>query len=558
MGEGKGFLGRLFSSKETVEPVPALTDDEKDARAMSRRAFLKGAAATGLVAAVGLSSEAEAAPPTPDISREERERGERFVQMTIETLRQAIDKASISISRERNQQTLAEQDGLRRNVLATRDREGSWLRQSVVYATSTAYTYHLPDELTTLITLAEEADILGLVLEGLRRNGHLMRGIVVSPKTDYFTIRAADYLPETLGDLNSGEIDPRLFFADAENNRTINNRPAWVSWMRELDFSDYLSDQKVRTMLQDTNCTLAEAYSLIKACIKHPVARNGKHPRSEVMSWMIRQREQFMQVKLLAQTTESFIHFSFPDRKAKFDGDVLDELGATLIKDTKKVERVDSPEFSYMFDSAGGSSPHKFTRQEKLDAVKAVRERLVNSIGQSTGDTTVYFNTHGFESKVVLAPKWEPGVSLADVSLGFDELASAVVDRLKKEGPLALRNLTFVFDQCHSYIFSFRLVQAIGKKARKEGVPIHAYPTMITGAQEGSLAYSAVLNGGLRQNEKAIMREGQLTGEFVARRLQAKGYGFADIAFLVGWDTSVIEIGQQDALPDEEKTQMAA
>lgn len=561
MGEGKGFLGRLFSPKETAEPVPALTDDEKDARAMSRREFLKGAVAAVTVATVGLPDQAAAHTHDTDSEKEQREEAEQIMRMAIDTLRLGLDRAHISIPRQRESQTIAEQDKLREMLFAMKGRDGQELPSMVAQAAEFGLRYGVKD-LKTLIVLAKDAQMYGWVYQGFLRRGVFME-IGQDPES-HFSIRASDFLP--LGNqITNEEIDPRLLrkkrtpdaWEVVDIDKTIADRPGWTSPFHKSDFCGYLDDPSVRDLLQKSNCSLAEAYSLIKAAIVHPFVRAGKQSRSEVISWLLRQRDAFMKMKILHATTDHFIYYSYPDAKADFDGDILDTLGKRFVKEPSKIDRVDTQDTRAMFDPESRVAD-AYTYQEKNDEAQRLQHHVHTSIAQSKGNTTVYFNTHGSDKYTVLVPSWDNSLSVGDVAFSIDDLAGALIERVAQDGPSSLREICLIFDQCHSHDFSLSLVRSIAMKAGKKGMSVTAFPTIITGAQVGSFAYSNVLNGGLRRNKTAIQREGQLTGEFLVRRIQAQGYADADLAFLVGWDAEVVEIGQQVEPSDQQNAHIAA
>ncbi len=129
-------------------------------------------------------------------------------------------------------------------------------------------------------------------------------------------------------------------------------------------------------------------------------------------------------------------------------------------------------------------------------------------------------------------------------------------------GPVIdLSEMTILFGSCFSHDFAWNLKTEMENWAQSNKMTVLGYPTIITAANEGSVAYTThALTGQLKENAEAFRQQGSVTGADLMRRIQPKVYAFADIGFLSESDSSDEswrEIGKQENLPKTSQRQSA-
>lgn len=396
-------------------------------------------------------------------------------------------------------------------------------------------------------------DCLGLYYDYLRSQGKYKDGLRNYDKECHFYARVSDFCPYGKEVLDE-EIDPRLgqldddFQSRQSVEKSIKYSSAWAQPEWQAEFRSVLDNQHVRDLLQNTNCTLAEAYSLVKAAVKY----KKEHPDSRInydiiMVKLLSEREKFMDRVIIGPEIDEFIFFNYKpkiEEEAQFDGDGLDILARLFM--TRKMN---------------GREEHPNQVSERIKRVDGENDfsglDMRKHIWESKGKTTIYFNTHGHPNKLMVKEGHEFGVRPRD-------LASALITRLQDSAnPKDLGDVNLVFASCYGYDFfknfekdlrrvyeeNTSIDSSDGKRktcAQMLGVPFEAIhlPTVVTAAQEGSISYTTVTDLPLQQKLLALLNEKKLTGEFYMRRIQPGVYGLADMAFFSGQQNGkLMEVG---------------
>lgn len=457
----------------------------------------------------------------------------------------------------RGQRTIAEQDAAREKFLAAvGDSVEDALAKAMEYRNTTGYFRPLQ----VLEHRLTEMDCYGLYYAFLDKQGtYNPEGYRSSFEwqNNHYAVRASDFLPDS-SKLSNVEIDPRLgqFDEDPKDSDQLKKvkeriqittaiRPAWTDPKRQKQFKGILDNPTVRPQFEQSDCTLAEVYSMIKAAVRfreeHPTTRM---PDEHIITALMNKREQFKKQEILGPETNAFIHFNYyqeGDPKF-FDGDLLDDIGkATVDKGNRgesKVERIDGND-------------------------EGVTMKLFHALYKSRGATTVYYNTHGHPNNLGIASNIGRGISLNDI-------VKPLLWRLTEtKDPATLGDLTIVVNACRSHDFARNVIDDLRrqynegygeiitdtetkKKYHKETMGNIDFekitlPTIIASTQEGSLSFKSVMEQPLKSNQKAIEREGKLTGEMLMRRIQPQSYHAADISiFSAQKRGKLLEIGMTE------------
>lgn len=446
----------------------------------------------------------------------------------------------------RENRTLAEEDALYEQLNAGIIFQDVPLREAVRKAVFGAQKIGAIEKLPHLASLLGEHGGFGWLCAGLRDAGvnttaQIAESVAYAQaRTHMYRSRAADYLPQG-NEVNPGDIDPRVAqlsdprYTDIRPiiEQTIQDTPAWSEQKNRLAFRALLSDETVRSALQKSNCTVAEAFSLVKAAVILEQKQPKRFSPEQRITWLLQRREWFNNQSLLHASTAEFIHYSFPAEG--FDGEILDELGEGILADEQGVKRIDTPEFRDLFDTEDGPAT-----LEQIDAANKMRGALTDAIAQSNGPTLLYLNTHGFSQGILLAPHSQ---------MIFDELANALFARCQRLGATGLRDVKIVIDACLGHDLTGAIERHLADTFQAKGMRVAttAFPTVVAIAQAGSLGYSDVLNAALRKNKKAILREGRLTGAFLSRRIQPDAYDHSDMTFFDGDYGRMVEVGMQES-----------
>jgi hypothetical protein len=367
-----------------------------------------------------------------------------------------------------------------------------------------------------------------------KKNGSQLIGLAQAKnhlaRSLHFQVRAADFLPHA-ADLAGEEVDPRLEMADSnlEVADLIAAQPGWTDPERLGAFKEMIDDPQVRDVLQDSDCTLAEAYSVIKSVVQF----QNRHPEkilessAAIAKQMLYKRERFKHAEILGPSTDQFIAFTFHEPNGQqFDPQLLQDLA----------------------DAAGVYHDAR-TVIDTSDSERA-RTQLSEALINARGRTTIYFDTHGSNQDLAISRGPVPE-SVIDVS----ELAWNLVSNLAASGdPNALKEMRIILSSCNSYDFTENLVAEMRVQYQLMGcdgvlnVPFDeiTLPSVITGAQEGSLAYSTPT---LAAALPAIEKDGRFTGEHVLRLLQPIDYRLTDFTIFEGRPGGLEEIAALQHTP---------
>ncbi|KKW43056.1 MAG: hypothetical protein UY92_C0001G0070 [Candidatus Magasanikbacteria bacterium GW2011_GWA2_56_11] len=404
----------------------------------------------------------------------------------------------------------------------------------------------------SFLNMLNRFDCYGLVYRHLHeKKSYLNRKNfipAVFDKEAHFRARATDFLPDG-GEVLDTEIDPRIgqldqsFAHHEEVKQTIIDFPGWTKPERQRQFREVISEPEVRAVLTQSDCTLAEAYSLVKAVIRyrelHPQSRIAN---ADIAKDLLQKREVFKQEVIAGPETDQFIYFGYgsPLEPFRFDPELL-------LPTVNKVMR----------RPVGDAVETKEETDKRITTISGNDELgggldLRKKIWESRGKTTVYIDTHGAPSEMGLNSY---GKEFNRITVA--EVAHALLTRLLNDGDRdTLVQCVVVFEACYSYDFQGNLLakmkEIYGSRnenygqslAEKIGIPFEKIllPTIITSAQEGSVSYGGMTRD-LQTNYTSL---GPITGEYLLRRVQPKVYESADIVFFLHGRGEWDEIGAGD------------
>ncbi len=550
MERGSGFFAKLFSkdsdsASEDVDASKKLAKTNELPAPSSRRDFLKF---MGKVAGVALTSEligreafATETKEEPLEAKEKAYETEKTERKQLSGLMFEMSEFNDDYSKEHGfigERTLQDQDRLRTKfLLRFKDQLPVFVELTRKYGQS--FT----------VGLLRDADCAGVFYRHLQKNGEYKNRPITWRDGNFFAVRAEDFLP-TSDELHPEEIDPRLGkMQDTKTAKLVSERRAWGDPRRQEQFKKVLDEPSFRSLVQKTDCSLAEVYSLIKAAIKQQELSGGS--MREHVTHLLVEREQMKKEVLVGKETDQVIVFNYvpkTDEEAQFDKQhVLDEIslssmkrdGESLEETKKRFRRIESTD-----EEAAGIG--------KKDAAFLLAE----AIRQSRGKTTVVFNNHGMPNAQHLGETQK---------MTAKNLALTLVERMiAARDPNIMKDLKLVFDSCFSYDFTRQLMAEVrgmyeaqplydpNDQTAKEqtteerlGVPFKdlPLPLVIAIAQEGSFGYDSSTEL-LVKHKKAILKEGKFTAGFLMRRIQPEYYSDADMTFFSGKNGGLLEVGE--------------
>lgn len=411
--------------------------------------------------------------------------------------------------------------------------------------------YNMNDIIPVVYEILQQTDSLGLYYKFVSNTPdkyHVYPKVDASWPEDKFQSRAKDYLP-TGREIEDYEIDPRFLqivkrnasgayeYQDVELVReTLSKFPGWADQDRMLAFRAVLDDAAVRDLFSQTDCSLAEVYSVIKAAIKIEGTEAYPTVYESRINELLKSREEFKLREIIGSHTKHFIHFTSTDATV-FDPKIAEQIGGLVTiwnkRDDHVEKRIDNELQGHYKQKKGAGDP-----------IVTSFERIV---GGSTGETVLYLSTHGEPNSLELYhddPAKAEGLTVTD-------LANCLALRLNNtKDARSLGEMTIMLNSCSSHNFAENLIKEI--RGRYEGdqkdIELISMPTIISSAQEGSLAYnSGILKDTMNKYLKAIASEGKLTGEFLLRRIQPDSYIAGDITvFTQQTQQKWMEIGQQE------------
>lgn len=367
----------------------------------------------------------------------------------------------------------------------------------------------------------------------------------------HYMARVADFLP-TSKEIEEEDIDTRLNVLhyggrdEEERERimsTIQKNNGWSDHVRIAFFGVVLDDPDVRTSLQSSNCTLAEAYSLIKAVVVF-FEDNPETQLKEkaVMEQMLTARDTFCAETILGPDTEHYIHMSCHEKKYK----------------KKRAPQFHVDELRGLARACGVQVENEHEINTSQDETGVVQD-LFNAIASSRGKTVIHLDTHGLEDGMNLSIKEGSEVFLSVADIAHDLLA-----RLSgSQDTESLADVSIILSSCFSGGLTENLINnmryqfennSVDGKTFQEviGVPFNsiALPTVVAQTQVGSFAYST---GAVANILPVAKKEGRFTGEMLMRQMQPRDYYLADYAFFQGQHGDVKVIGNSMLAVDQDK-----
>lgn len=561
MGREGGFFAKLFS-KDSGSPSEDLDTSKKPEKTneppapSSRREFLKfmGKAAGVVLASEVIGKDAFAAETEvmPDASKEDAYEAEKKERKQLSELMFEMSGFNDDYSKDHGfigERTLQDQDRLRTKFLIRfKDQLPVFVELTRKYGQTFA------------VGLLRDADCAGIFYRHLQKKGEYKNRPITWKDGNFFAVRAEDFLP-TSEELHPEEIDPRLGkMQDAKTAKLVSERHAWADPHRQEAFKKILDESSFRSLVQKTDCTLAEVYSLIKAAIKQQELSGGSV--REHATHLLIEREHMKKEVLIGKETDQVIVFNYVPKtaeEAQFDKQhVLDEIAlASMKREGESVEE----------------TKNRFRRIESTDeeaagfGKKDASFLLTEAIRQSRGKTTVIFNNHGMPNAQYLGETQK---------MTAKNLALTLVERMiAARDPNMMKEMKLVFDSCFSYDFTRQLVAEVrgmyeaqplydpNDRTTKEqtaeerlGVPFKdlPLPLIIALTQEGSYGYDSSTELLVKQ-KKAITKEGKFTAGFLMRRIQPEYYSDADMTFFSGKKGGLLEVGENEKIPsDSEQT----
>jgi hypothetical protein len=364
----------------------------------------------------------------------------------------------------------------------------------------------------------------------------------------YFSVRVKDYLPT--GEVcQESDIDPRFIYLQTvqdsvQKERMIKNieqSPGWTTDERKNQFKDLLDNSIIRDRVLNSDMTLSEVYSIIKAIVKYRETHDEEV--SEIIEKIFAINEKFDREVILGQTTDTFINFNYNELESsdQFSGRQVETIAKLAGVKQENIVRIDGA------DKAEGDV--------LLDKIRKV-------ILESRGKTTIYFNTHGAKTSLSI-DSWDIGIN---ANYDVRHLATDLINKLQNGEVEWLGNLNIILDSCFSYDFAHNLLNQLKRfykngtisyeKSGKQLVQTHEQyhgvkwedlklPTIITAAQQGSWGFSGFLS-----METSIL---QLAGEIkvngvtgkVLKRAQADS-SISDATNFYGHAGQSLEISQSE------------
>lgn len=342
----------------------------------------------------------------------------------------------------------------------------------------------------------------------------------------YYFSRASDYLP-TGEMISAREIDPRFSLVDNHEfgedvQAQIAEYPGWASEEKQELFRFVLNIPEVRLLFQESDCNLAEVYSIVKLTSKDELERYQKGNVRAVQRRIVRniedalyEREISKNELILGPETDTLISLSYFESGYR---------------------QMDPRRLRGLAEACGVKNHFEIDTSKGVAASKELSEQIQNS----HGETTLYIDTHGSKDGFI-------GIAENEQGFHVSEIAYALINRmLKTRDPHELEKITVIFESCFSEdiydIFIEYLQRGIDYIEGPRGAADYAgidelrrgvkrFCNVIVSAQRGSTGYTTT---SLQEFIPAIRRNGKYTMGFAMQKIQAMEYPRVDYGFYLG------------------------
>ncbi len=304
----------------------------------------------------------------------------------------------------------------------------------------------------------------------------------------------------------------------------LDTETGWANKTKQRLFNDLLKNPNIRSILTTRpDLTMADAFSLIKSTVNNEDGRNPEVVIKEILS----QRDKLAETKFISPDTEQVIIFDYDDGSGNgndFKGKKLGEMAKNALGE--KAEK----------------NPSKFIKSistRGIDLENATAgEELINAIGNSPDNSTLYLSTHADKSGIVIGKSADGKQQF----LATDGFASAFLNRLLTsyqsrgaEGAKdSLGNMKIIIDGCSGYNLSKNIIDRMKTLynegyAQTIGVPFEriSLPIIVTMAGDASPVVLSETSGSRALTndsyQKMIKSERALTGNMLLG-LQSESY----------------------------------
>lgn len=347
-----------------------------------------------------------------------------------------------------------------------------------------------------------------------------------------FSSRAGEFLPDG-SIIDDSEVDQRIAVARLAHlypspksapqmiKSDLHELPGWSLPERQAAFREALDHPKIRTMLQNSTCSIAEAYSTIKTALLETGYIMTEHTPA-VVEQILRARLQFMNEVFLSPDTQTYIGVVHSDFKVR---EAADEA---VIMANGEQHNID-----WMREV--GYKCHLSAESENFFGSSHTTKQILRSIASSSGETCIFFDTHGRMNGDIEFNDTDEGV------LSSVDMAEALLLRLRRtKDPTALREVKIILYTCSSADFMFRLRFELYRAYQeqplmKQGQPIPVeditLPTAVGLSQLGNVGFDNMFYYPYQLTSGSLKNTRQLTGEYLMRRIQSLGYPAGDLAF---------------------------
>lgn len=390
----------------------------------------------------------------------------------------------------------------------------------------------------------------------------------------YSAIRAVDFIPRS-NDLDDQKIDPRDIEVGGRHLTGLSQRTPWLNESRNRAFRKIIDLEGVRELFQETDCTLSEVFSIIKALIRWSETEKfdlGFDPSSKSVGYderlieekvtkgvsaLLQEREIGRKEEILGRDTDTVITIESPEwpEEKKMMYDIVKTL-APRAKHLKIEGKVD----------AAGESDRLFrmflpVRGEAKEE-KGTKERIYEAIRDSRGKTTIFLNVHGSEGGIVHSG--DTGGDHKWISMTPEELAYALYARvLERGGHNTLHDVKIMMTNCYSADFTDRVVARLTELLTKDESAKGNHdskislPGIITGAQRSNLSTFRMVRR-IAELLPVLKKEKRLTEEVLMRDVQPLLYDSHDMTFFANYSFGGYgEIGQNDATAEDQAATVA-
>lgn len=338
----------------------------------------------------------------------------------------------------------------------------------------------------------------------------------------HFAGRAADYLP-TGKHIFDEEIDPRLLHVDKTGTKPrdsfsgtmtedVHDMPNWARPERQALFRTALDHPKIRALLQASDCSLVETYSILKmALLESNYQIHDRLPK--IITRLLKARQQFLKTTFLNYRTESYISLTYTEASEGQDATYLNTRYAQVI---------------------GAQCLVPDSSQQHFDSTSSIHS-MQQAIAESNGETCVFVNAHGRMNGDIRIREGKDGVVTAA------NLAGAWLERLHRTGDTATLGIVhMILGSCSSADYAFHLRQAFmqayhDRPMKKHGrvIPIQdiVLPTMVALSSLGSVTYDAAFFESYERHSMSIGYPNGLDGAYLMRKMQPAAYPLSDMSF---------------------------